>query len=110
MKGHAIKDFELADTFFKRLLGLMFRQKICRPLLFIFPNPSIDEASIHSFFVFFEFDAIYLDERKRVVGIFHSIRPFTLLLRPRKPAKYLVEAPAGWARGKFIRIGDNFSW
>lgn len=105
-----LKDYELADSAWKRMRGLMFRKKIGKPLLFIFPHPSISESSIHAFFVFFPFDAIYLDEKKRAVDVRESIKPFTPLVFPKKPAKYLIEAPAGWARKNRVKPGVAISF
>jgi len=105
-----IKEFELADSFFKRLRGLMFRPRAGKPVIFIFPKESISSASIHSFFVFFEFDAVYLDKEKRVVQVFERVKPFTFFLAPEKPAKYLVEAKAGWASENTVRPGERIEW
>ena len=100
-------DYEPAETFFQRAMGIMFRLGFTKPLLFTFPHPGTSSNSIHSFFCFVYFDAIFLDEKKRIVDIRERIRPFTPLIVPRKPAKYLIEAPAGWARKKKAAIGDT---
>lgn len=102
-----MEKFEVADTFLKRARGLMFRRRIERPLIFIFPSTSRINGAIHAFFVFFHFDAIYLDEGKRVVDVREGIPPFWPLVVPAKPAKYLVEAPAGWAKRMKIRKGGR---
>jgi len=85
----------------------MFRRGMKRPLLFTFPKEARVESSIHAFFVFFPFDAIYLDNGKKVVDVRGSIAPFTPLIIPKGKAKYLVEAPAGWAKRKGIKVGDR---
>jgi uncharacterized membrane protein (UPF0127 family) len=100
-------EFEAADSVFARARGLMFRRSVKRPLLFTFQRESQAECAIHAFFVFFPFDAIYLDGEKRVVDIYEAVRPFTPLIVPKKKAKYLVEAPAGWAKKRRIRAGDR---
>jgi uncharacterized membrane protein (UPF0127 family) len=84
--------------------GLMFRKR-CAPLLFAFDWE--DRHSIHSFFVAFPFDAIYLDGRGRVADVFESVPPFTPLLTPRSPGRYLLELPPGSARKLSVRIGDQ---
>ena len=48
---------ETADTNFKKVRGLMFRDEIV-PILFVFGYNGI--FSIHSYFVKKEFDAVYL--------------------------------------------------
>lgn len=83
-----LKIDEIADTIFKRARGLMFRKKPKR-LLFIFEEEGI--YPIHSYFVFFNFDAIYLDKNMKIIEIFENIKPFTTLIKPTKKVKYLLE-------------------
>ena len=97
---------EPAQSLGARMRGLMFRRK-CASLLFTFDWT--DRHSIHSFFVAFPFDAIYLDERGRVADVFESVPPFSPLLTPRSPVRYLLELPPGSAKKLSARIGDNFS-
>ncbi len=104
------EDFELADSFLAKLCGLMFRKKIKKPILFVFENESRYRAAIHSFFVFFPFDAVFLDARKKIVDIRSRIPPFTLLIVPRAPSKFLLEMKAGEARTKKLKIGDRLEW
>jgi len=92
-----------AQTLSSRMRGLMFRKK-CASLLFTFDWT--DKHSIHSFFVAFPFDAIYLDEQGKVVDIFCSVPPFSPLLTPRSPVRYLLELEAGSAKKLSARIGD----
>lgn len=82
----------------------MFRKK-CASLLFTFDWP--DKHSIHSFFVAFPFDAIYLDERGKVADIFCSVPPFSPLITPRSPVRCLLELPPGSAKKLSARIGDS---
>ena len=105
-----LKEFEVADSAWARMRGLMFRRRMGKPLLFVFPAPSISECAIHAFFVFFPFDAVYLDAGKKVVDVRESIRPFTPLVIPRKKAKYLIEAPAGWAKKNRLKQGSAISF
>jgi len=101
------KEFELADTLFKRARGLMFRRNIEKPLLFILPAESRELSSIHSFFVFFPFDAVFLNSKGVVVDIKENIKPFRLRITPKKPAKYIIEMNGGEAERRGISIGDR---
>jgi len=98
---------EAASTPGARLRGLMFRKK-CDPLLFTFDSEG--NWPIHSFFVAFPFDAIYLSSKKKVTGVFHSVRPFLPHVAPSLPSKYLLELPAGTAKKLSARIGDSIDW
>ncbi|VVB66526.1 putative ACR [Candidatus Gugararchaeum adminiculabundum] len=94
--------YEIAESFFSKMRGLMFRRKP-KTILFKF---SSNENAIHSLFVFFEFDAVFLDKQKRVFQIIEKIRPFRLLIRPKAKATYLLELPPGKARELGIKEGD----
>lgn len=85
---------EMADTFLKKLRGLMFRKGLDHALVFPLNRESRMGASIHSLFVFFPFDAVFLNEKKQVVDA-RTVRPFTWNVTPKKPAKYIIELPEG---------------
>ena len=101
------EEFEIADTTFKRARGLMFRSRISKPLLFIMPSESKELSSIHSLFVFFPFDAVFLDSKGVVVDIRERIKPFRLKITPAKPARYILEMEAGGSRRRKINVGDK---
>ncbi|MBM3229403.1 DUF192 domain-containing protein [Candidatus Parvarchaeota archaeon] len=98
--------FEIADNPALRMRGLMFREKVV-PILFKFGASGI--WPIHSFFVGFEFDAIYLDEKMRVTEIFEKVLPFTALVSPTKPAVFLLELSAGAARKQGVKKGTRLA-
>jgi len=85
-----------------RARGLMFRKK-CIPLFFMFDKEGI--YPIHSFFVPFEFDAIYLDKDYKINKIFRQIRPFTKYVANTQPAKYLLELPCNFPLQ--MKIGER---
>jgi uncharacterized membrane protein (UPF0127 family) len=74
----------------RRIFGLMFRTRKTRPLLFEFDKNT--RSSIHSFFVFFPFNAIWLDENNKIIEQ-RKVKPFTFCIRPRKPFRKLIEIP-----------------
>ena len=69
-----------------RVTGLMFKSQESPNLLFEFSNSKIQ--AIHSYFVFFSFLAIWLDENNKVTD-FTAVHPFTSLIKPKKPSKKL---------------------
>ena len=97
---------EPASTLSARMRGLMFRKE---PAALLFTFDWTDRHSIHSFFVAFPFDAIYLDERGQVADVFERVPPFSPLLTPRAPARYLIELPPGDAARLHARIGDKLA-
>jgi len=96
-----------ADTFFKRLLGLMFRKKP-HPLLISLSKEGRISSSIHMFFVRFGLDVIWMDKGLRVVDLREEIKPFSLkIYLPKKKANYVLELPCEGIKGGKIEIGDQ---
>jgi len=71
-------------------VGLMFKLRNTSALLFGFKKPF--EKAIHSFFVFFPFVGVWLDDKNQVVEV-RLVRPFTLKCKPKKKFTRLVEIP-----------------
>lgn len=68
--------------------GLMFsRRKKAKALLFEWKN-----CRIHSFFVFYDFLALWLDENNKIVDK-KIVKPFSLCVSSRKTSVKLVEIP-----------------
>jgi len=66
------------------------RKKKARALLFDFEKPS--KIAIHSWFVFFPFVAIWLDNKNKVIDL-RVVRPFRFYVSIKKPFSKLVEIP-----------------
>ncbi len=105
-----IERVKYAEGFFGRFKGLMFERKsrFDYALVFEVPQSGIANISIHSFFVFFKFDAVFLDKEKKVVDLAISLKPFVSFFAPKKPSKYLIELPEEKARE--IKIGHYLDW
>lgn len=80
-------NYKVCNTFFQNFRGLMFSKK--KNIMLVAKKESRFSSGIHSFFVFFSFDAYFLDKNKKVVD-FKRIKPFTIYI-PKKPAKYVLE-------------------
>lgn len=90
-KGKNFNIYAKTCGFFCRVLGLMFKSKEnAEALLFEFNKPV--KMKIHSFFVFFNFIAIWFDNNGEIIEV-KKIRPFTLYAIPKKPFKKLLEIP-----------------
>ena len=73
------KTIEISEVkecnWFNKIIGLMFcRREKANALVFSFHKQT--KMAIHSFFVFFPFIAIWLDDKNKVIGI-KKIKPFT---------------------------------
>lgn len=86
-----------ADTFFKRLIGLMGKKDFNHALLFA----NLRDSSIHTMFMRFEIDVYFIDENKRVFDK-TSLKPWRFY-KSKKQAKYVLETKKGLLK---IKIGD----
>ena len=99
-------DIEIADGFFSRLMGLMFRGNAKLPLLFEIPQKinSRKRSSIHSFFMRFDIVLVFIDEENSVYEI-ADLTPWNYYV-PKKSAKYIVEFDKK-EFNKCLKIGDE---
>ena len=82
-----------------KITGLMLKTKNTENLLFEFSKKT--EMKIHSYFVFFKFLAIWLDEKNNAVD-FKIVSPFAFSVSAKKPFRKLVELPFNYKNRKII--------
>ena len=93
----------VADGFGSRLLGLQGRRELPRgDGLLLSPS-----ASVHTAFMRFAIDVVFLDRAMRVVGISPRVRPWRLA--GRRGARHALELPAGEAEARALRIGEKLA-
>jgi uncharacterized protein len=90
-----------ADSFMKRLKGLMFRK-----------NPIENEGlwitpcnSIHMFFMNFPLDIVFLNEQNEVVKLHPGLKPWRMTI-PLNSAHSVIELPEGSINKLEINVGD----
>ena len=91
----------LADGFFTRLRGLLGRRALERGEGLLL-SPS---SSVHTFFMRFPIDVVFLDRALQVVGVAADVPPWRLA--GRRGARHVLELPAGEARARGIRVGER---
>jgi hypothetical protein len=94
---------EVADTLWKRLRGLLGRDSLGEGEGMLFRG----EASIHSAFMRFRFDAVFMDRELRVVGLAQDIPPWRA--RGAKGARNILELGAGEISRTELAIGDQLA-
>lgn len=83
--GEVIFEAAVADSFFTKLSGIMFRRKFpYRALVFR------DSFWMHSFFCFVNFHIVFLDKNFNVIRTFYNVKP-NKILPPVWGAKYVIE-------------------
>ena len=90
----------VAASPFSRMKGLLGRSEL-RPGEGLLLRPA---SSIHTFFMRFPIDAVFLDRDWRVVGIAGDVAPWRTA--GRKGAKAVLELPAGESARRGLRPGD----
>jgi len=104
-------DIEIAETEDERMTGLMYRTELRenQGMLFIFPN-----EELHTFWMkntLLSLDILFVSTDGVIVTIQHDTVPHSEASIPSlKPAKYVVEVNAGYARKFAIHIGDKIYW
>lgn len=94
-----------ADSFFSRLRGYIARAE---------PTPGegillVRCDSIHTWWMSFDLDVLFLDQRGRVLDLIRSLRPWRGI-RKTKGATYVLEVPAGTIDSSQTQVGDELSW
>lgn len=107
--GSTVLDAEVVDTAELRELGLSGRSGLGRDqaMLFVFEHDG--KWSIWMKDMKFPIDAVWLDGNKRVVHVAKNLQPDVepyTTYSPGKPARYIIELPAGAADKLNIRLGS----
>jgi uncharacterized protein len=91
----------VADSPASRLRGLLGRSELA-PGEGLLLRPA---SSIHTCFMRFPIDAVFLDGGLRVVGISDELRPWRAASR--RGARAVLELPAGESARRGLEVGDN---
>lgn len=95
------KEVQRAETFWARFKGLMGTKSLAdHSALLIKPC-----NAIHTCFMKYSIDVIFLDVNNRVLHILHSIPPFRFF-SPVAGAKCVIELPSGRCTSTGTRVGD----
>lgn len=95
-------EVDVADNYFKRLLGLMGKPGL-PPQRGLWIVPCKD---IHSCFMRFEFDALFVDKANRVVHMEQRMKPWRIS-KFVKASHAVLELPPGTIEATGTQIGDQ---
>ena len=94
----------MADRFWTRAVGLLGRDSLGTDrALFLAPC-----ASIHTFFMRFPLDLVFLGPAMRVVKVVRDVRPFRIVSGG-FGALGVLELQAGWLSAEAVQPGDELS-
>jgi len=113
-KGQKSFETDVAAGIFSRALGIMWqgtplRKPFNRPLFFEFENEATGSNATHSLFCFVPYDAVFINSDWKVTEVMRAIPGWQFWIVPKKPFKYLIELPAGWAKKYAIGPGKKVS-
>jgi uncharacterized protein len=92
----------VADSFFRSLIGLMGRASLeAGQGLWIVPC-----QSVHTFWMRFSIDVVFLDEERKVIHLVESLRPFHISKHLSK-ARSVIELPVSSIKATGTQIGDE---
>ena len=91
----------VADTFTKKVIGLMFRRSLPKNTCMLFPFGNAANQGIWMRNMEFPIDILWLDGRKRVSGMKKGAQPGRGFFDfktyyPERPSKYIVEFQSGF--------------
>jgi len=103
----SIIEAEVADSFWRRMMGLSFSKK----KNIFFPLEFEARWSLWMFGVRYQIKMVFIDKNKIVIDIKNG-EPLTFnsktwkIYKPRKPCKYILETPFNLK----TKIGDRLEW
>ena len=98
--GRFVCRARVASTFLTRFRGLMGVAELPTESGLLFPRTS----SVHTHFMRFPIDVVFLDERRQVVAVARSLRPWRLA--GAKGAAFALELAAGACERLGLAEGD----
>jgi len=90
----------VASNFISRLMGLMCRMELSDDEAVVFPRCN----SIHTCFMYFPIDVVFVAQNGEVLEVLESLRPWRFLI-PRRKARHAIEMGSGVAARKGICLG-----
>lgn len=99
------ENLTVADTFYKRLIGLMFTKELPdQNALQIIPC-----SEIHTFFMNYCIDVLYLDMKNNILFMDEELKPGKIRKRF-KNAVSVIELPSGKIKKMGIKIGHTIEF
>ena len=96
-------NIKIADTFMTRLVGLLGRKSIAENEGILFTKSS----QIHTFFMRFNIDIIFLDKNRKILKICHDLKPFRITSHISESySGFVSELKSGTAKKFDLKIGD----
>jgi len=99
--GETIVNVFIADSFLKRLFGYMFREKPHHDAILLTPC-----NSIHTFFMMFNIDVLFINEQMQIIKKIENLRPGQVVTKV-IGAKIVIESRYGVFNN--IEVGNKLN-
>lgn len=99
-----INRIKFANSILENIFGLMFKSSINYGLVFNFNIEN--KHHIHTYFMKFPIDVLFVDSKFNVSKIYHNVKPWRFDVFGR--GKYVIELPAG--KSLNTQVGDKISF
>jgi hypothetical protein len=100
-----LENIKVARSLVERSLGLIGKKDFG-----VFMGLKIESCnSIHTFFVRFPIDVVFLDEKNEILKVNENLKPFRFSSFVWK-AKSVLEMPAGFAKKQNLEVGDKIEF
>jgi uncharacterized protein len=100
-----VQKCEIANTFFKRLKGLLGKKDFPENGGLYIPKCN----SIHMFFMKFPIDVLFLDQNKKIVFLLEEFSPWKIKATVKK-AIATLELPSGTIKKHSLKVGDTLGF
>jgi hypothetical protein len=110
------EETEVAESFRKKTVGLMFRGGIGEACCLLMEFENAGRHSIWMLGMRFPIDLVFLDAKKRVVCVFRDVRPVGFspktwrMYDAPEPVKWILELRAGRVHRTGTKAGDALSF
>jgi uncharacterized membrane protein (UPF0127 family) len=92
----------IADSFFRRFSGLLFRKPLKSGEVFILKNC----RSIHTIGMRYSLDAAFMDNDGKIIAVFENFGPWKITPYIAK-AVSVLEARSGFLKKRLLAVGDR---
>lgn len=100
---------EVAEDFYSRFKGLMFERSLPKKSGLLIKFSKLAKSStVHSLFMRFPIDLIFIDSEFRVVGL-KTLHPWRFY-GPKEPCPWVLELNAGVINKSGVKIGDRLKF
>lgn len=102
-------DVDFACNILKHIKGLMFSKRIPDNYALVFVMKKAQRISLHMLFVTYPIDAIFLDDKKKVIKT-SSLKAWIGTCSCEGKVKYIIETSHGKSEKIGIKPGDTFEF